>query len=141
MGDCDPPYPRGHANVCSSVFEALPEQTAHLALPTPYVAPSRVIPCKAQLCSEEEERSPLRRGSNSLKTIQYPFADVSCQIYYRPMKYDSLESLLPRKEVIQPHLPIRLPCYDFTPVIDLTFDSCLHYWLAHWLRALPTSVV
>jgi hypothetical protein len=25
---------------------------------------------------------------------------------------------LARKEVIQPHLPIRLPCYDFTPVID-----------------------
>ena len=23
-----------------------------------------------------------------------------------------------RKEVIQPHLPIRLPCYDFTPIID-----------------------
>ena len=32
-------------------------------------------------------------------------------------------SLLPRKEVIQPHLPIRLPCYDFTPVIGLTFGS------------------
>ena len=30
-----------------------------------------------------------------------------------------------RKEVIQPHLPIRLPCYDFTLVIDPTFDSCL----------------
>ncbi len=30
---------------------------------------------------------------------------------------------LPRKEVIQPHLPIRLPCYDFTPVIDLTFGG------------------
>ena len=28
--------------------------------------------------------------------------------------------LLLRKEVIQPHLPIRLPCYDFTPVIDHT---------------------
>ena len=28
-----------------------------------------------------------------------------------------------RKEVIQPHLPIRLPCYDFTPVIGLTFGS------------------
>jgi hypothetical protein len=27
--------------------------------------------------------------------------------------------------VIQPHLPIRLPCYDFTPVIDFTFDSFL----------------
>ena len=33
--------------------------------------------------------------------------------------------LLPRKEVIQPHLPIRLPCYDFTPVIGLTFDGWL----------------
>ena len=30
---------------------------------------------------------------------------------------------LPRKEVIQPHLPIRLPCYDFTPITDPTFDS------------------
>ena len=28
-----------------------------------------------------------------------------------------------RKEVIQPHLPIRLPCYDFTPVIKPAFDS------------------
>ena len=30
-----------------------------------------------------------------------------------------------RKEVIQPHLPIRLPCYDFTPVIGSTFDCSL----------------
>ena len=30
-----------------------------------------------------------------------------------------------RKEVIQPHLPIRLPCYDFTPVIGPTFDGSL----------------
>ena len=30
-----------------------------------------------------------------------------------------------RKEVIQPHLPIRLPCYDFTPVIGFTFDGSL----------------
>ena len=28
-----------------------------------------------------------------------------------------------RKEVIQPHLPIRLPCYDFTPVISPAFDG------------------
>src|SRR5277367_327111 len=27
------------------------------------------------------------------------------------------------KEVIQPHLPIRLPCYDFTPVIGHTVAS------------------
>ncbi len=29
------------------------------------------------------------------------------------------------KEVIQPHLPIRLPCYDFTPVIGHTVASAL----------------
>ena len=30
-----------------------------------------------------------------------------------------------RKEVIQPHLPIRLPCYDFTPVTNPTVVSAL----------------
>ena len=35
-------------------------------------------------------------------------ADQSLQTYV---------CVLLRKEVIQPHLPIRLPCYDFTPVI------------------------
>ena len=29
------------------------------------------------------------------------------------------------KEVIQPHVPVRLPCYDFTPVIDHTVESAL----------------
>ena len=32
------------------------------------------------------------------------------------------QPLLLRKEVIQPHLPIRLPCYDFTLIINPTFD-------------------
>ena len=40
-----------------------------------------------------------------------------------------------RKEVIQPHLPIRLPCYDFTPIIDPTFGG----WLL--TVTLPTSGV
>ena len=30
-----------------------------------------------------------------------------------------------RKEVIQPHLPIRLPCYDFTPVTNPAVVSAL----------------
>ena len=37
----------------------------------------------------------------------------------------SKSSGIPRKEVIQPQLPLRLPCYDFTPIIDPTFDGCL----------------
>ena len=31
---------------------------------------------------------------------------------------------LPRKEVIQPHLPVRLPCYDFTPVTNPALGRC-----------------
>ncbi len=30
-----------------------------------------------------------------------------------------------RKEVIQPQVPLRLPCYDFTPVAELTVAGCL----------------
>ena len=48
---------------------------------------------------------------------------------------------LPRKEVIQPQLPLRLPCYDFTPVTDPTFDGFLPCGLEHRLRVLPASVV
>ncbi len=33
--------------------------------------------------------------------------------------------MLLRKEVIQPHLPVRLPCYDFVPIASPTFDSSL----------------
>ena len=34
-------------------------------------------------------------------------------------------SELHRKEVIQAHLPVHLPCYDFVPVTNPTFDSSL----------------
>ena len=37
--------------------------------------------------------------------------------------YLSGECILPRKEVIQPHVPVRLPCYDFTPLTLHTFDA------------------
>ena len=48
---------------------------------------------------------------------------------------------IPRKEVIQPQLPLRLPCYDFTPVTDSTFDRSLPCGLGHGLRVSPASVV
>ena len=57
----------------------------------------------------------------TLKTEQYfsllPLADCFKELHFR--------AFLLRKEVIQPHLPIRLPCYDFTPVINPTFDGVL----------------
>lgn len=35
----------------------------------------------------------------------------------------SYSTFLIRKEVIQPHLPVRLPCYDFTPLARHTFGT------------------
>ena len=49
--------------------------------------------------------------------------------------------MLLRKEVIHPHVPVGIPCYDFTPIIDPTFDSSLHFWLGHRLRVLSTLMV
>ena len=46
-----------------------------------------------------------------------------------------------RKEVIQPQVPLRLPCYDFTPVADPTVVACLPCGLAQRLRVKPTPMV
>ena len=45
----------------------------------------------------------------------------SCPLF--ELKIVSLRMYLPRKEVIQPHLPVRLPCYDFTPLTLHTFGA------------------
>src|SRR5699024_4737425 len=39
-----------------------------------------------------------------------------------------------RKEVIQPHLPVRLPCYDLVPITGPTFDGSSPKGLGHRLR-------
>jgi hypothetical protein len=46
--------------------------------------------------------------------------------------------VLLRKEVIQPHLPVRLPCYDFVLIAGPTFDGSLPDGLGHRLRVLLT---
>ena len=57
-----------------------------------------------------------RRGTHVLETRRWTaateFTVNVCQV-------------LLRKEVIQPHLPVRLPCYDFVPIASPTFDGSL----------------
>ena len=50
-------------------------------------------------------------------------------------------SILHRKEVIQPHLPIRLPCYDFTPIICPTLGGWLQKGYPTDFGVLQTLVV
>ena len=84
---------------------------------------------------------PHKRGKMLLRTHR--------NTHYRRRHYISLRDnphgvghrekmVLLRKEVIQPHLPVRLPCYDFVPIADPTFDHSLPCGLGHGLRVLPT---
>jgi len=56
------------------------------------------------------------------------------------MKTDAFRQIL-RKEVIQPQVPLRLPCYDFTPVAEPTVVACPSCELAQRLRVNPTPMV
>jgi hypothetical protein len=58
--------------------------------------------------------------------------------YAHPRRTPLFFVVLPRKEVIQPHLPVRLPCYDFVPIADPTFDASPPCGLGQRLRVLPT---
>ena len=95
-----------------------------------------------------------RHKARSLKTQQRTYGIVEVNVYLGELSgltiveiieglsaYRSNSSGFPRKEVIQPQLPLRLPCYDFTPIINPTLDGSLPCGLGHRLRVLPTFVV
>ena len=84
-----------------------------------------------------------RRGKRTNRTAREnePNNQCSTRKHGRPVTRSVTQApVLLRKEVIQPHLPVRLPCYDFVPIADPTFDSSLPYGLGRRLRVLPTFV-
>ena len=82
--------------------------------------PALSTQCSNQL-SYRPKMQPVARSlqhvakSNPLQATRYTLL-----AYKQPMSVGTQSSGFSRKEVIQPHLPIRLPCYDFTPVMNLT---------------------
>ena len=53
-------------------------------------------------------------------------AQCSNHLSYTPKsKEEAQENMLLRKEVIHPHLPVRIPCYDFTPITIHTLGTFL----------------
>ena len=59
----------------------------------------------------------------SIPSVIHPQKSVHSLIDNQTVKHIQFFTFSLRKEVIQPHLPIRLPCYDFTPVIGPAFGS------------------
>jgi hypothetical protein len=99
------------------------------------------------LCSRDQPRSfktqqrtsCSRRGRRNFQANSDPDGRSCC--HHSRVAHRGNCPDVPRKEVIQPQLPLRLPCYDFTPVTNPTFGGCLPCGLAHRLRVLPASVV
>jgi hypothetical protein len=89
----------------------------------------RTAACRLRLRCLRKEKRRRRRPAPVLVSLD---ASIDRETVWR--------SIL-RKEVIQPQVPLRLPCYDFTPVADPTVVGCLHCWLAHRLRVKPTPMV
>jgi hypothetical protein len=69
---------------------------------------------------------------------------IACAARVIPLYLDNdgqaTVAVLLRKEVIQPHLPIRLPCYDLVPLANHTLGTCLPYGLAQRLGVQPTRL-
>ena len=79
---------------------------------------------------DKEDRTPdplrARQVLSQLSYVPIKFR-LGFLLLFRAIEPSRLNSriFLPRKEVIQPHLPVRLPCYDFTPVTDFALGSFL----------------
>lgn len=77
--------------------------------------PSPVFPHRLNVCCAPDPHPLQVRGHPQIAQVA---------VIHTMWAGSSLVVLL-RKEVIQPHLPVRLPCYDFVPIADPTFDSSL----------------
>ena len=71
-------------------------------------------------CTERPDRAGQPTGQRSTREL-HTGMNVRSWLWTALSRHQ----VLLRKEVIQPHLPVRLPCYDFVPIAGPTFDSSL----------------
>jgi hypothetical protein len=108
------------------------------APPAPHGADG--CPLRTQQCARgPRDRDPAVYDVSTHELRHRAFAGETALAPAAPLQGRVGEMLL-RKEVIQPHLPVRLPCYDFVPIASPTFDHSLPRGLGHGLRVLPTFV-
>src|SRR5262252_9464924 len=82
----------------------------------------------------EREQSRMRGVVEAATSEDFPRPQAS--------SVSSKEALTRRsgKEVIQPQVPLRLPCYDFAPVTALALGGLVPCGFRHRLRALTASM-
>ena len=112
----------------NSVFAPPPGGTTRLSTTTPGPGPRKDPPRTAR--THHRRHHPTRGDSSSMFHPEAT-SDTTLGCTTRPHtpptpNRDRECTMLLRKEVIQPHLPVRLPCYDLVPITSPTFDSSLH---------------
>jgi hypothetical protein len=95
------------------------------------------------------DRVPLRPHGSGEDVLTNGSNELACRVASAPtwslpivgtcVRPDRSAKWLLRKEVIQPHLPVRLPCYDFTPIASPTFDGSLPKGWATGFGCCPLS--
>ena len=140
-----PATPKGAATRSARVHSPVLKPPRHTTHPhpehpgrNPWRAPERQPPHKEAVAAREPNSMPIpaparRRNDPSTPARPAPTGTTPAT----PCQANN--KILRRKEVIQPHLPVRLPCYDLVPITSLTLDgSPQQNWSGHRLRVLPT---
>ena len=140
--------PRGRGAVSSSIGIAYLKLSL-LAIARAFPGPLVMMPSmsRAMQMSRCPGRAPERRpgalgaGCCGLFSWTGPDGPLSSRSRELRSTASGHRTCLPRKEVIQPHLPVRLPCYDFTPLTLHTFDASAPFGFGRRLRVQTTRVV
>ncbi len=77
-------------------------------------------------------RGGVRNTQHTIGTVKFPEISAARRNKREKCAYSTRKTLagnpgllIPRKEVIQPQVPLRLPCYDLVPITELAFGAAL----------------
>src|SRR5262249_15934398 len=101
----------------------LPQNLNRMLATTPPAAPDQTFHARPTRDPQYSPPAVAREKPSPVSPpIEHPTTSSASRGLLPPFQ---MEALL-RKEVIQPHLPVRLPCYDFVPIASPTFDGSPH---------------
>ena len=121
------PQPYNNGMVRSRPLSSSQTTTPHHNQPTPHGdsrprrAPVRQPPSggRGGQGTQQHARTRPRRGATTVPRQHARHPQGQSPRHHARHQND----ILRRKEVIQPHLPVRLPCYDLVPITSLTLDG------------------
>ena len=119
-------HPQGEASQGAETRNNNPTPTGR----APAVPGPNSVPTPARSHQHHPFQPNPQRGSAYSSTAGATTGTIHrCSTHEQPSTTHSVMQralMLLRKEVIQPHLPVRLPCYDLVPIAGPTFDGSPH---------------